>query len=259
MNMKQAFTGMIAAAAGLGFAASASALSVAGIPLGNGGATFSNTTLWETEVDTPLDTLQGIGIIDNLTVGESVFQNGDGGLSLVYTVEYTLDTVTPSAPGSATFFFTGGEVNVYVIDEIAPLASSISALGGDFDSAEATLIGSGPLFLSLEGNAAPFLGAGTLRSFVTEFPEFDFNGTGYLDVTGGLAADVFDTNSQLSGTDFRFTSSFNDDVSNPSFLPLQAGAEFSGVANTVIPEPMTAGLGLIALGGAGLAALRRTR
>lgn len=132
--------------------------------------------------------------------------------------------------------FTGGFVNVY-LDAVKNFNPTFGQANNAND---------GALFLSTVGAPADASGR-TLTSFVSAMgPLFTGFGTGYLDITGGLWADMFKKDVFGPGMDLYMASS----LTAPDYVNGWPVSSQDPVKGTVVPEP-----GTIALFGAGLVGL----
>jgi hypothetical protein len=264
MNVKVKVKCIVAAAAlsGLAGTATAQQFDIGGLTL-EGGPIFEVASIYENVVTAVGQTLRGFGEVTQI----NGVQIGELCTGCELTFRFDNYTVTSLAPDSIDF--TGGVVNFYLgfggANDFNPLTSASSAA----DLAAAT---NGTLFLTLAGHAIDaagntFAGTGNNIGGVNAAG----NGAGLADVTGGLAAAFFDTNSVASSfggmADVQLGSSFSN-----VFLPhpdecagagattgpscLTGSADFRGVINP-IPEPSTYALMLAGLGVIGFVASRR--
>lgn len=192
------------------------------------------------------DTLQGYGKFTALNTDSGFC----AGCELTYVFSgYTLNADIGSAP-NAPFYMSGGSVKVYV------------DTAQDFNAANPASAANGQLWLELAG--ADSLAQGyTLLGGTTIFNSRGIAGygAGYMDVVGGLAQTYLDTNGEIGGSDFTFTTSFQplrksiiqDGVAYTHF----GGAEISGIT-TMVPEAGTYAMMLVGLGLVGFAVRRRT-
>lgn len=223
-------------------AAQATPINVGGVVWDpDSGADFqSNGNVYETFATTVGDTVTGFGTVtqyNGLTVGDFC-----PGCELTFTFSMELITATPLVPGLFLFEFDNISVNMFVDD--SPEYSQLSPSFADASD--------GVLFLSAVNN-------GLLTG--TAFNLFDANnisgnGSGFLDVNGGLAESNFDTNGKFNGSDIQFNSSFIPAQVDVDGFPLFGSVDFAG---DTIPEP-----GSVLLLGGGLLGLymgrrRRTK
>lgn len=272
-NLKKGLIGVATVGALALGASQAQALNVGGINV-TVGAHIETGTVYENFVNGVGDSLGGYGSIDKINGNAAYCAGGLGACEL--TFQFGGYTVTSFSP--TTIVFSGGWVKFYVqqTSDAGFTAFNPFTSGSDAQSiADAT---DGTLWLELAGHTTvvPVLGAGTLFSSALPLGLFGTgadagSGAGLLDVVGGLAQGVLDSNTiadTIGGfADLLLTSSFSPLV-NPSYGTCSAAdAAASGTTGCIsgssdirgvaVPEPGT--LSVLGLGLLGLAGLRRRR
>ena len=230
----------LAAAAVLGVgSANAAIVSVGGVTWDT--ATIfdfsSNGTLLENVVTTAGGVLTGLGRITNINTNPNFCANCE--LTFVFT-GYTLDAAFLP---NQNFSFSNGTFEFYV----SPVNANFLTGTGFAD---------GTPWLSLKGVNTNGGTTGSLTGSITNFAQLSGQGSGYLDVVGGIAAPFLDTNGQGNGRDLFFTSSFQP-IPGGAVGPLThfGTADIAGKSQVgVVPEP-----GILALLGLGLAGIGFSR
>ncbi len=287
MNIRKAALGAALASA-LSVPTLASAITVAGIHFQDG-AIFETIDLFEAEafgdgigddngkIDQLGEKLVGIGQVNRIRANDIangnpiLWQSGDNGMELtIYFYDYVAENFDPSGGADVKIGFTGGKVEIWAgaAGNFAPTTTQAGGIATATD---------GVLWLSLQGSPIGLEALGsseygsvsntpiTLRS-VGPLASGSVGGLGNLDVTGGLAAGHFDTNTfnctpGLPGSpcpnsaDKVFTSS-GQLGANPS----AAGWAFFGtgeVQDFAIPEPGSLALLGVSMAGLGFGARRK--
>jgi len=156
---------------------------------------------------------------------------------LTFTFSMELDSIVPGGGASANFAFKNLVIDIFV--DGMPNYNDTAANAGD-----------GNLFLQLTSNGL-LTGSGDNIGTGSD----DGSGSGLLDVTQGigLAWKNFDTNEQVNGADFVFSSSFQP--KGAGFPGILTG-DFQLTGNS-IPEPTS--IALLGLGMLGFAASRKRK
>jgi hypothetical protein len=217
---------------------------------------FSESSLTEITVQVIGDELVGFGKITSVNS-----LTGPNGSDFCPSCELTFSfggyTLTNEIAGTSEFYFNGGYFNVYV-DDTPDYSLSTAADRGLSTATDGTLwlsLAAVDYYEFTYGAVGSLFGSLTAGSISSPAADERGSGNGYLEVTGGLAADYFDTNTftdiqlDAAGTaftdaDFIFSSSFQPNTSSAG-LALRGTGELQG-DSVGVPEPSS-----IALLGAG--------
>jgi hypothetical protein len=275
----------IAAMLAAPLAANAALVTVDGIDV-EPGAQFITTSLWESVLNLTTgryqdDVLSGVGIvtqIDNTAGSGTTWISGQNNRQLTYfftgySVSAWYDSFGVKHSGATLhdlgfnlatkIDFTGGSVNIYSDLFVGGTRLNPSGPASYLtDIANAT---DGALWLSLIGHSSTFLDpnllvfrTGTLLGDVDAANSIHLGnkGIGYLDVVGGDAAGLFNTNSWDLGPEGKADTKFEAKVSttNCSDWPLCGTASLKTQS---VPEPGSMALFGIGLAGFAVSRLRR--
>jgi hypothetical protein len=215
-----------------------------------GGNQIDSSVLDETQITGTGQMLTGVGKVSTINDPSlnTTWTNGQNGVELAFVfTNYVSNTAA-----FPTVTFQGGNIAFYVL----PANTPISGLGSI--AADVAAITAGTLWLTEK--AVPEDAAGdTLISTIltgTSLSAFSAaDGNGFLDVTGGPAGALFDSNTFANAfdpsgfSDMSLTSDFTTGSAPPEF-GISGSATIKSNANPV-PEPMSLsllGLGLVAIG-----------
>jgi len=196
---------------------------------------FSAGNLIETASTGPDSTVWGTGEFARINYATDNSSDFCPSCDLTFEFSMITNSIIPTGGGNFDFTFSDLVLNIYV-------DSNENYIPGDVSS-----VTDGVLWLALEIDGL-LSGDGTDIGTGSDKGE----GKGNLNVVGGLAAGNFDTDGEVGGTDFSFTSSFQaifDGQGNPTGY-LSGDFQLSGDS---IPEPSTIallGLGLLGFAGA---------
>jgi len=250
-----------------GVAVAAAMSTAQAAPINVGGVVWDPNSIFDfTTGDAMVETI--VGAVGDVLNGYARITSVNGtapgtfcpGCELTYTFTgYTVSSVDVIL-GATFLTFSGGTISVFV--DSTP----------NFDPLLQSTAGDGVLFLTLAGHPGLRVltgNTGTLHSGATPtLPGVNGNGSGYLDVAGGLAAPYFDTDTQFvlqtgpsfDTADFQFTSSFQLLPGAATFVSddgktygLFGTNDLQGAST--VPEPGT--LFLLGLGLLGFAAIGR--
>lgn len=206
--------------------------------------------------------------ISNITTGDTLFTKGPGqgyitgifGNLMDQTVEVFCSAITGC---TTTALSVGGFFQLWFNPtDYDPTLGPLVGPGKDLNAGLYPGISGGTLLLSGVFAPGAVLNGDFLSTYLTNFNNGTFagGGQGFLDVTGGLWAEYFDTNSLLNANggynDLYLTNTF-DDVNGAASSIGWTVKSVAQVTGQAVPEPGTLALVALGLMGAGAAARRR--
>lgn len=222
------------------------------------GPIFQSAQLYETQVGATGDNLMGFGMINSIN-GQTGYCAGANAFGCQLTFTFTGYTVTSISTNKAVF--SGGTITFYANNARV------------FDPANPATASMGSVFLTTQGHTFQNASGdtGTLIA-TTDFPgnflssQFQGHGTGLLDVTGGDAMSIFDSNTfvdNLNGlADIQFISDFSPNTCEGTLAPSPYTICGSATAKSVavaVPEPNALGMTGLGLGGLALLLIWRRK
>lgn len=211
-----------------------------------------------------------VALITNSSTGAALFTKGtDGYLTGVFggLKDQTVDTYCSPVTGvcSTSTWSVGGSLSLFLNatdwnPALTPTGAGVNLNAGIYPG-----ITSGSLFLSADFAAGAVTTGDTTSTYRSSYSNADYagNGQGFLDVTGGSVASLFNTNSLIDANgkkrDMFLTVTYDDvngAASGLGWTVISAG-QVKGQANSV-PEPGAMALIALALMGAGAATRRKS-
>lgn len=224
-------------------------------------------------VNTSSDTmgLFSISRITDVATGNIVFNSGAAQGYITGIFGNLMDTkVVVSDDGFGTNFrtsiaSTGGTFQMWLHDaEYNPALGPLVSAGTDLNAGMYPGVSDGILLLSGVFAPGAVLTGDLISTYFSSYNNASFggNGQGFLDITGGLWASQFNTNSLTNangGKNDLFLTNTYDAVTGAQASIGWTVKSSAQVTGTTVPEPATFGLAALALLGAGAVAARRRK
>jgi hypothetical protein len=205
--------------------------------------------------------------ISNITAGTTLFTKGPAQGFITGIFGNLSDrTVEVSCGGfgcSTEAVSSGGFFQLWLHDtDYDPTLGPMVGAGKDLNAGLYPGVSSGTLLLSGNFAAGGVLAGDMVSTYFTSYNNNTFggNGQGFLDITGGLWAPVFDTNALTNANggqnDLYLTNTF-DDVNGAASSIGWTVKSVAQVSANAVPEPSSIALTGLALLGAGVVSRRR--